>query len=289
MTENDIKIREYCVDKRVKKLGFRLYHYTSLGALEGIFSNQELWLCSTASMNDKTECKVLSMDMEKGLREDLKDDANALNRCVDFFSRMNKRLSDEYPCAICLSKLEDNAAMWERYADSAEGVCIVFNTYQMVKTFWFSDSVITNVYYGFDVKNHEHYRILLDYFTGGRLEQYSFEDEKGLMDNIILCGYAFKDKSFSTEEEVRLTNLWANILHKSKIKHKLIGKQIKKVMVLDLDALCKEAETDFSDMFEEIVIGPRSKQSIDDLKSFFSSLGYDKLAEKVSVSKCPLR
>ena len=53
--------------------------------------------------------------------------------------------------------------------------------------------------------------------------------------------------------------------------------------------LLKEEGIDFEDLFDSIVIGPTSKQTIRDLQIYCKNNGLLKLANKVKKSDCPLR
>ena len=50
-----------------------------------------------------------------------------------------------------------------------------------------------------------------------------------------------------------------------------------------------KVEIDFEDLFDSIVIGPTSKQTVRDLQFYCKNNGLLKLANKVKKSDCPLR
>lgn len=45
----------------------------------------------------------------------------------------------------------------------------------------------------------------------------------------------------------------------------------------------------FDKLIDEIIIGPRSKQAIDELKLYIESKGYTELSNKIKYSNSPLR
>mgnify|MGYP007019922151 FL=1 len=58
---------------------------------------------------------------------------------------------------------------------------------------------------------------------------------------------------------------------------------------MNLAELCEKERIDFEDLFDSIVIGPTSKQTIRDLQIYCKNNGLLKLANKVKKSDCPLR
>lgn len=64
---------------------------------------------------------------------------------------------------------------------------------------------------------------------------------------------------------------------------------IRQVYILNLAELCEKEGIDFEDLFDSIVIGPTSKQTIRDLQIYCKNNGLLKLANKVKKSDCPLR
>ena len=64
---------------------------------------------------------------------------------------------------------------------------------------------------------------------------------------------------------------------------------MKKFAKVNLPKACKEIGIGIQDLFNCIIIAPRSLQNVDTLKEFLINGGYDKLAESISKSNCPLR
>ena len=67
------------------------------------------------------------------------------------------------------------------------------------------------------------------------------------------------------------------------------SERIKKYYPLDLRAMCREIGVDLEDLVEEIIIGPDSTQSAAILRDYLRDNGLSALAERVSLSECPLR
>lgn len=287
MIMKDIIFIDRNIEKRIEKHrydGF-LYHYTSIDVLYSILKNKQLWLGNTATMNDSKENKYFI----ELLRDKLCDNlcGNKLNRCNEFFKKVFDRIKDEYPYAMCFSRLDDDAAQWERYADDAKGVCIIFNTKNVMRAFYEAYLLFGDVYYGSDIEQHQHYKILYDYFMTGKLN--GFSNEKGQVDNAIACGYSHKHRSFRSEQEIRVVNLWNHIPKHAIVETECVNGVIKKFMKFNMENRCADVGMRFEDLFEGIVIGPRSLQDVDSLQMFVEENGYMILKDKISKSDCPLR
>lgn len=145
---NDI---DKCIDKH--KYGKCLYHYTSTATLHNILKSKQFWLGNAATMNDKKEVKYFFELLQSALCESIPSDK--LSQCDNFFEKVYARIDNEYPYAMCFSRLEDDAAQWERYADNAEGVCIIFNTKNIMRAFYEKYLLFEEVYYNFDIVRAE--------------------------------------------------------------------------------------------------------------------------------------
>lgn len=275
------------IDKRIEKhkYGNRLYHYTSIATLYNILKSKQFWLGNMATMNDSKEVKYFIELLQNELCDNIS--ADKLKQCNEFFSKVFDRIEKQYPYAMCFSKLEDDAAQWERYADDAKGVCIAFNTKNIIRVFYEVYLLFGDVYYDFDIKQHQHYKILYDYFMTGNLN--GFSNEKGQVDNAIACGYSHKHRSFRSEQEIRLVNLWSYIPEHATVETECVGGTIKKFMKFNMERRCEEVGISFEDLFEEIVIGPKSEQDISSLQAFIEERGFVTLKGKISKSDCPLR
>ena len=65
--------------------------------------------------------------------------------------------------------------------------------------------------------------------------------------------------------------------------------RIKKYYPLDLKAMCGEIGVGLEDLVEEIIIGPVSTQSLAIFRDYLRDNGLNGLANRVSLSDCPLR
>ncbi len=98
------------IDKRIGKHGYDscLCHYTSIAALHSILKNKQFWLGNTATMNDRKEVKYFIELLRDALCDNIP--ADKLSQCNVFFQKVFDRIDNEYPYAMCFSRLEDDAA-----------------------------------------------------------------------------------------------------------------------------------------------------------------------------------
>lgn len=220
---------------------------------------------------------------------------DAQKRCIAFFDSLERRLETEMPYIICFSQEADDASQWERYADLAKGVCISFDTANLLKSWNFITTNSLNpikVLYGCAVEKHDHYKNLKSYFETDIIPDGYLRDEKGMQDNILACSYGIKHPSFRAEHEVRYTTFWNRNIQNAKHEYVLKGGQIVGIWKVPLIIPDKSLDVgiDIEDIIQEVTIGPRSTQSIDNLKCYFENrLGLQKLAQHIRVSECPLR
>lgn len=267
------------IEKRRNDYGDRLYHYTSLNNFLSMVKNHEIWMNSTGSMNDRKETSYFIEMLKKELDEYGRE---------DFFEKIYNQIPLNYKYAFCLSTERDDAAQWERYGDSAMGVCVDFNVEELCKCLYgYSDIMFNRVFYSDSVINEKYFDIVKNYFETGQIDIYSSEEE--LIKQLIYAGNLHKHKSFKNEYEVRITTLDNKKQYGIEYALKEIGNVVKKVLILKTDSMCHSKDTSFEKLIDEIIIGPRSQQNIDVLQQYICSYGLSDLAEKITMSDCPLR
>lgn len=216
-----------------------LYHYTSIPVLHDILFNKEFWWGNTATMNDRTEIQNFVLELRRGLT--LQVLPSKQKEFDYFFTKLEGQIVESYPFVMSFSKLNDDAAQWERYADSAQGVCIKFNRAKLQKLFYYQPIVSGWVEYDYNIKKHEHYSILADYFHNDR-KLCGFNSLDELASNILVTASMYKHESFSSENEYRFATLSSNIdgifnIPCSVIDMKVIGRDIKKYLKCDLSRM----------------------------------------------------
>jgi len=101
---------------------------------------------------------------------------------------------------------------------------------------------------------------------------------------------SFKHPSFSSEKEIRLIVMPFDAPDFDlKPRYHVAKERIKKYYPLDLDDMCSQAGITMEDLIAEIIVGPESTQSLPILRDYLEDLGFQKLAEHICCSDCPLR
>ena len=279
-------MEKYIIDK-IKLLGDTIYHYTSLNTLINILKSKEFWLFSTAQMNDKLEQKYFIEDLQQKIKQQISEDS--FEKCDSIFNKIYKRLDFEYPYAMCFSLLEDDASQWERYSNNGMGVRIGFNTENIVKLFCNGYSNLTKISYGFDSSQHAHFNVLKKYIVEEEITE-GFSNERQIIDNVLACSTMHKHIGFQTEQECRITTFWGHFLMKNSTCDFVVIRDVaRRVLKVKVDQMCAEQKINFEDLFESVLLGPKSVQNEIELRAYLKTLGYNNLAENTHKSKCPLR
>lgn len=276
------------IEEAKRKYGNYLYHYTSIDTLMGIIEKKEFWLGNTANMNDSSELmdftnRIINVVIEKlSSSSDLMAVINS--DASDIIYDIAQGIKKHYLYAMCFSYGDEDAALWERYADSARGVCIAFDIEKLYQLFFGGNTILDHVFYDYNEKQHEFVQIILDYINGKETGFLNIED---VISNLSLCAAFHKHKGFRSEKEVRLVSLTQpNKNERIFIKS---NSSIKSMMRIDLPELCKTKGVVFQDIFSGVILGPRSKQRVVDLQEYLEFWGYSELAQKIKNSECPLR
>lgn len=264
------------------QFGEYLYHYTSIETLYKILTDKTFLFGNTANMNDTSEL----MDFVDRVLSAVIDEVEATNPFLpEDISYIKDRAQQQYPFAMCFSYSEEDAALWERYANNGKGVCIAFNLENLYKIFAQYWVMFNSVFYEYDEKEHEHVRVISDFIKGRGM--HGFQDLEGIINNLTICAAYHKHKSFISEKEVRLVFL-GKVEPTNRVFIKC-GDYIKSMIKVDVDMLCNANNTIFESLFDHITLGPRSSQRLVDLKEFIEHLGYESLAKNICHSTCPLR
>ena len=126
-----------------------------------------------------------------------------------------------------------------------------------------------------------------EYFETGKIDVYASEEE--LIRQLIYAGNLHKHKSFKNEYEIRLTTLDNLNQYGTEYALKEIGNVVKKVFILKPDYMGSSQKTSFENLIDEIIVGPKSQQNINVLSQYMISHGLFNLANKITISECPLR
>lgn len=268
-----------------------LYHYTGFAAFDGIIRCGELRLNNILNMNDASEMRLFMNGICRAVTEKLRADGEEekIRRTNDFFQ---KEMAEEFhysAYAACFSKYRDDAAQWERYGRSGQGVCIAFRESLMQQMMGGVVS-LQEVYYQEDMRGH---RLVEEFYQLIRQTKEFPNPRSGLqelMNDAWVQSAAFKHPSFASEREFRLVvSPFISSEFSVEPKYHVTPFRIKKYYPLDLKGMCEKLDMPISDLVGEIIIGPISSQSLPILQDYLEDCGQGILKNRISMSDCPLR
>ncbi|MCD7743847.1 MAG: DUF2971 domain-containing protein [Lachnospiraceae bacterium] len=268
-----------------------LYHYTDFGALDGILSNAELRLNNVLNMNDASEMTLFMSSLCKAVVERFQNDGDLIRaRWTEKLFAAEKEKEFIYSAyAACFSCFRDDAAQWERYANHGRGVCMAFQ-YDLLKKMAVEPLSLQTVFYRDDVGEHELVDIIYRLIRRHKAPWDTSPAIRAALNHAWAASAAFKHPSFQSEKEVRLVvSPFEQGFFNVQPRYHISNERIKKYYPVDLHKLCQLADTHMENVITELMVGPESTQSVPILQDYLRDMGYEKLAEKVTHSACPLR
>ena len=263
----------------------RLYHYTDFNAMRGIITNGEIWLWNLRRMNDSQEMLYFIKELKAAVKELLPSGFHG--RMEELFDANLKNFDSLCSYASCFSEYADDAAQWARYSKNGMGVCIAFNKVLLEKIGEAGHAPLCRVNYSRDIDGLE---IVKDLAAVIQSPECSDDKIRELFNSLITSSPLFKHPSFISEKEYRLVSLPYNLNEYLGKPHFFVEEtNIKKYYILKLRDVCSRLGIKYSDLFEEICIGPQALVTKDVLADYFLSTGMDDLCSKIKISECPLR
>ena len=268
-----------------------LYHYTDYLAFHGILKDRELRVNNVRNMNDAAEMQLFMNGIFRAVERELEEERadEKLGKLRKLANELNKKYFDYAAYAACFSTYRDDASQWERYANRGKGVCLGIDR-NVLERMTGGAITLQKVYYQDDVDTHPLVKKLYDLTMS---EEIITEDNPALKAALADCwrnSASFKHPSFSSEHEVRLVVMpFGAADFDVKPRYHVTKDRIKKYYPLDLDAMCKKAGASLEDLITEIIVGPESTQSLPIIRDYLKDLSFQKLAERVYMSDCPLR
>lgn len=268
-----------------------LYHYTDFQALNGILHCAQLRVNNVLNMNDAAEMRLFMRGLCSAVAKRLENDGDTerADKVRRLFQEALKRDFAYSAYAACFSLYRDDAAQWERYGNRGRGVCIAFQGECLQKMAEGNLSLQT-VFYQDDMTEHKlvdvFYRLVKD------KSDLSGDDPDIIraLNHAWVCSVAFKHPSFSSEKEVRLViSPFEKESFDVKPCYHITTERIKKYYPLDVISMCQKAGIGLEELIVEIIIGPESTQATWILQDYLRDNGLCALAERVSLSNCPLR
>lgn len=271
--------------------GENLFYYTDFFALSNMLENHELWLCNVLTMNDKTELRDYFNRLENRVMSNEKY-RNFTEKWKTYRREIDEIIEKSSPYAMCFSKNEDDAAMWERYAQNGQGVCLAFNVPYLRCLVSKCNGFLKEISYELNSLDD----VLDAIFEDIDLDP-NKDEEKGqwLMNHLepFLKSVCVKNCGFKSESEVRFFRLGIMENTFEKLDFDIKPNRIRQVLKVQIDKICDSLKISTYDFFtkliEKIIIGPKSFQVANDLKIYLAEKQYNQLSTKVVFSNCTLR
>ena len=269
-----------------------IHHYTDFVAFDGIFNGDGMRLYDLHTMDDKQEMTYYLQMLEEAVEKSLESQGKSrlIPQAKQLFETQRTQRRGSTVFAMCFSLNGDDAAQWQRYGGCARGVCIGFDAERFHKL-TSQKTILQQVYYKEDAEQLEDVDVLLQALEDAPPAADS-PSWKNLFDRIYLRSIAFKHPSFSSEQEVRLvtlTSMGGNVHGFESKNYRITEDRIKGYYSLDLKALCREAGLPLENLIRQIVIGPKSAQTLEVFQDYLIESGLKCLKDKVRRSDCPLR
>ena len=266
-----------------------LYHYTDFQALDGILRCAQLRVNNVLNMNDSAEMRHFMNRLCHAVMDRLQQDGYT-KQAKDIQTLFSEELKKEYSAfAACFSFHRDDAAQWERYGNRGRGVCIAFRREHLQKLAKGALS-LQAVFYRNDMSGHPMVEVFCDLVKAGTEMSIENPDVQKVMRDAWACSVSYKHPSFSTEYEMRLVvSPFESTEFNVQPCYHITKERIKKYYPLDLNAMCEEIGIKTEDLVTEIIIGPDSTQSTAIFRDYLRDNGLHTLADRVTLSDCPLR
>ena len=266
-----------------------LYHYTDFQAVDGILRQAQLRVNNVLRMNDSAEMRHFMDRLCAAVAQRLEEDGNR-EGAGQVRQRFREELKKEYSAfAACFSFHRDDAAQWERYGNRGRGVCIAFRR-EYLQRIARGGLSLQAVFYRSDMAGHPMVDVFCELAQGRGALSGENPEVKLALREAWACSVSFKHPSFSTEYEMRLVVSPFEMEHfEVQPCYHVTKERIKKYYPLDLRAMCAEIGIGMEELVSEIIIGPDSTQSAAIFQDYLRDNGLRGLADRVSLSDCPLR
>lgn len=289
-------------------------YYCSLDVANSIIRGGNIWLNDVRKMNDRTEMTFAVEFIGDAISKIQKDNefnpglvSTIKESYIDLTnsSMWNDTIiyNEKLILAMCFSEAKDDAAMWDRYADSGSGISIHFNLKKLATSlvtaghFFPNTSAfengITRVCYGGENCNcvinlHHH---ALDAYTNADNNEERDLIRTMLYVKILELLVSHKHKSFSSEKEFRMfskapsTKTWSGSDHIHERENGK-GKTLYHPIFLPHLAIGQSEDMFWNELISKVMVGPcASSETYESIKFALKTRG---IVSKLSLSTCPL-
>ena len=261
-----------------------IYHYTSLKGFNGILNSNSVWLSNSMKTNDYKEIKCIIDVLHSLFPEE--------NFLIHKFDELyNKWINSFFrPHICCFSYRGDQLSQWRSYADDGQGISIGFNKnyFSAIKDLDDNrDFIIEDVVYGFGQQKD-----MLKELINSKIKLIDILETPSnsftaivVASAILGLGMKFKHYSFSEENEVRLIHGHGKVAAEPDIfEYRFTNNDI-----ISYVEIPTNLSLDNVFPINEIIIGPKCKVSIEEIKSFLLYKNYNPLNVKVKKSVATYR
>jgi hypothetical protein len=273
-----------------------LFHYTDLNAFLSIIQNKKLWLTGAYNLNDHQEISWTHRKIGSRLNE--LSSKHGRERPDEIWALLHANSGVPYICS--LSSESDLLSQWRAYGQNGSGVAIGFKRTALpgserlpMLTYGKKDSVsLHQVVYNENAQNQLIDSILAPAFEGAEVDDQAHWAMSTAASQLAGLSSIFKNPAFAEEKEWRIVHepiiMGKEGSNESKIhvsiskpKYRTSGGKLISYFEYDFTGL------DATDIFSEIVLGPKSEVSSFDLSLLLTENGLANL--KVSRSKASYR
>ncbi|QOI53402.1 DUF2971 domain-containing protein [Leptospira interrogans] len=196
--------------------GDKVYHYTNFDGLKGIIESNGFWLTESTFMNDEQELNNGPLKLQeaiKNIKDHYKGSAQIFIEALANYKLVSRL--DYY--ISCFSKEPDSLDLWRTYSKNETGISIEFDLKDGKFPHFegLPEYKISEVIYSDKIKLDFIHKLLIvaitevenDLLNGINYTDWNYEDTANeVIDYISAYFILFKNESFSTENEVRITH-----------------------------------------------------------------------------------
>lgn len=259
----DYEIRKKLKNKQGKFINKIIYHYTSFQNFINIIQTKQLWFSELGTSNDPNEGKVLL----EYLNEDNKN----------YFKNLIKNYQNEqyksFICSFSGNEESQSLNLWRAYGDNCNGIALGFKIVDNLifdNKFYLYGNELVEVIYPENIQNNKSFEWVISALNKYEDIITTDYDKKYLCTIFQNYSCFFKKYWFKDEREIRLIQIIENKVVKDRYAIPIIEQYQK-----ETNNLVFEPGGAFYPLcFNEVIIGPKNKCSIDTIKSILKANEY---------------
>ncbi len=266
-----------------------VYHYCSVDTFFNIIKNSSVWLSDISKSNDYQECVRCREFVNKGMKEYLRDDVDALKAWGNWYENgVSSNFSMKTFC-VCFSESKDKLSQWRGSAQDGKGIAIGFDKEVLEEL-----NQISEFHTAFGKVIYDNPREYVQGIIADNIKKLKYKSVEHvaleLSGNYRMQFPFVKNPGFKEEKEWRAVvcsgighyNIPSseNILF-SKIKYRTANNKLIPYIEMNFERVKQS-------IIQEIFIGPKSDVEIEDIINLLSFYGYYDDAEEGYNSQQPI-